>query len=416
MNFSTIYKYAPFFIYALCCMQLYNYVGFNSTIERLLCLVAQPVMMLVCFNQIRAKNSHPLYRYMQWILVSLFISIISAFFFWDQGLDLTYRSTAPMFSFLFFFYLCKKRPTIDTLENFIWFFCVAYCVMWLYALSQVPNLVFGVGEEDLVEENLSRGIIRLSFPGKAFIVLGFFLSVNKSYTTNKRYFIAIAAILFVVIVMQVVRQIIVLSALVAVGYIYFKNKRLSIAVGVVAILFFTLGNNIKLSDNSILGSLTLLTEMEVEENRTDENIRITDYKYFFGEYSKNIVTSIIGNGVPHSDSSYGHFYENLKEYDKMYLVDVGYAMMYAVTGVFGLVLFLLLFFKSALTKVPDELSYARMFMIYFIPANIAAAWYSRADWQLCMTICIYILMVYGRNRHVANSNSNTQLQQLRRYY
>ncbi len=398
MNSSTIYKYAPFFVYALCCMQFYNYVGFNATYVKLASFAIQPLMVLLCYNQLLRRSSHPLYQYMQWILISLLLSFVSAWVFWGQGAILTYRASATMFTILFFFYLCKRNPPIEFIEKFIWIFCIAYCVMWLYALSQVPNLVFGVGEDELVNEDMSRGIIRLSFPGKAFIVLGFFLSVNKLYTTKKKYFIAIAVLLFIVIVMQVVRQIIGWSALVVAGYIYFKNKKLSIAVGVVAILFFALGNNIKFSDNSILGSLTLLTERQVEENETNEDIRITEYKYFFGKYSKNIVTSIIGNGKPHSESSYGKANMNLMLYDRLFLSDVGYAMMYAVTGALGLVLYLLLFFKSALIKVPDELSYARMFMIYFIPANIAASWYAKPDWQLCMAISVYILMMYGQNK------------------
>lgn len=49
-------------------------------------------------------------------------------------------------------------------------------------------------------------------------------------------------------------------------------------------------------------------------------------------------------------------------------------------------------------QMPADLEYVRMFMLFLIPANIAASWYTTPDCQIAMAICIYIIMQYGRKR------------------
>ena len=58
--------------------------------------------------------------------------------------------------------------------------------------------------------------------------------------------------------------------------------------------------------------------------------------------------------------------------------------------------------------MPIELDYARMFMLFLIPANIGASWYSSPDCQISMVICIYIIIQYGKKQRkgiLAYSNS-----------
>ncbi len=399
LSSPRIYDYAFLFIYALCCMRFFDYVGFNFTYIKIISLIIQPLMVVLCFDQLLKRVSHPLYRYMQWILLSLLVSFVSAGIFWGQGLTLSYRAATSMFTLLFFFYICRKRPPISVIENFVLFWGILNCVLWLYAFSQLPYMIFGESEDGLVGENIiSRGIVRISVAGKSFVVMSLFLSINKFYTTHKRYFLAFVAVFSLFIVLAVIRQVIVCSALVVAGYVYFRNKTLSIAVVTILIVFLAFGGSVKFSDNSIADSLITLTEDQIEHNEVDEDTRITEYRYFFGEYSKNIITSLIGNGMPHTLSSYGRYYDKVRLSDGLFMSDVGYAMMYVVTGWLGLALYLLLFFRSALTKVPDKLSYARMFMIYMIPANIAASWYAMPDYQICMAVSVYILMMYGQDR------------------
>ena len=160
---------------------------------------------------------------------------------------------------------------------------------------------------------------------------------------------------------------------------------------------YTFIGNIKLSEDSILGSMVALTIKQNKENQyiNEEDIRITEYKYFMGDFSKNIITDIIGNGMPHFDSSYGKSYW-IRDHEKgLYLSDVGYAKMYAVNGLIGLCLYLFLFIYSLRKRIPKQLAYCKLVILFMMPANIAASWYSTVDGQIAVSICIYLIMVYS---------------------
>ena len=138
-----------------------------------------------------------------------------------------------------------------------------------------------------------------------------------------------------------------------------------------------------------------------------ENPRITEYRYFFNDWSKNIITSIFGNGVPHGLTSYGVYEENLKR-KGLFLSDVGYPSMYVYVGIIGLLLYIILFVKCTFQKLPKELFYVNMFMGFMIPANLAASWYNVPDTQLAICICTYLIYAYRKNPKSLNIEDNSQ--------
>ena len=61
------------------------------------------------------------------------------------------------------------------------------------------------------------------------------------------------------------------------------------------------------------------------------------------------------------------------------------------TGIIGLMLYLTLFTFCSLRNCRKQFMFARLFMIYFLFANITASWYFQIDGIICICICTYLL-------------------------
>ncbi len=406
-------QFALILLFCIVSFRFYNYIGFSNTVQKMPQFAAIALMVVYCYKELFSSgNKTSLFRVMQWIVFSLFISIFSAWIFWDQSPIQGYLTSSIMLTYVFFFYLYKTRPSVQLLETLILTLGFLYAILWIYAFTQIPFVVFGYDLNDgLVNMDESRGMIRIKFVGQISLILTYFLAVNKFYITKNKIFIAIAAFLFVILVFQLTRQLILWTAVVTLIYMYLKNRKIVMMIGAVAAVVLVSLGNIKFSNDNVIGALINQTQQQFETNNMsgEEDIRITEYKYFFFDWSKNIVTDLIGNGMPHGNSSYGRYYISLVDYKKLYLSDVGYAMMFVVQGLLGLFLYIILFIKCVRFQMPADLDYVRMFMLFMIPANIAASWFSGADSIISICICVYLIMQYGRRSNgkiLADSTSS----------
>jgi len=355
--------------------------------------------MMLSLKTFFKKSNDGIIKLVKLLVLSDVLAIFSAYVFWGQSFTLSWRSSALAFCIFLFFYLIKIDANIDFLKRVILLFGGLYCILWVYAMSRFPDPVFSTTADAEMSENLTRGIYRINFSGETFIIPCFFLALNNVYTKAKKkwLWLLLAAIFYLFIILQVTRQLILWTGVIAVIYIYVKNKRLVVTGLCVLLLayFLFFASSFKISDESILGSMLAVTENQIDNGSLEgEDTRTLEYKYFFSKYSKNIITDLIGNGMPHDDSSYGKRYLSIKDVEDFYLSDVGYASMFAVQGIFGLIIYLLIFLKSSLAKFPPDKQWLRMYMIFMILANIAASWYFTTDGQLLIAIITYLVYKY----------------------
>jgi hypothetical protein len=374
-----------------------------TNFRRMMLFVSVPVMFVYIWSEFIKKYKDKYFRIMRWIVISTMISIVMAWGFRDQSIILGYRATASAFVLLFFFYLCKRKLPLKFIEKYIWVLGILYILLWLFAMYKVPEIIFQMGDADVVSEDTSRGMIRINFVGRLSLILAYFMALNKYYETKEKKFIPIVVVLYLFIVFQLTRQLILWTAVVTIIYIFSKSKKVAIAFSILFVVFYMAIGTIQFSDDSIIGSMVNLTEQQAENNSIgDEDIRATEYKYFFTKWSNSLVTDIFGCGVPHSDSSYGMFEKRASDMG-LWLSDVGYGEMKVITGWLGLFLYLFLFISCLFVKMPSNLEYTKLFMGFMIPANIAADWYIKVDGQIAMVICAYLITRYRiRNNKIKN--------------
>ena len=178
---------------------------------------------------------------------------------------------------------------------------------------------------------------------------------------------------------------------------FLRAKKMAVSLAILFAIFYTGMSNIQFSDETIIGSMINISKLQAEGQLYDgEDPRVTEYKYFFSDYSKNIITDVFGNGVPNINTSYGK-YKAQQEMKGIYLSDVGYPSIYVFLGLIGLFVYVFLFIRGTFQKLPEELGYINMFMAFMIPANVAASWYMGADTQLALAICVYLIYIYRNN-------------------
>lgn len=360
------------------------------------------LIVIFTFGTFVSNNRDKFFKIIKYIVISVFVSFFSTYLFWGQGFLLTFRVVYPCFYLMVFFYLYKKDHPVQIIEKYVIFFGILYSIIWLYAVLFDMSLVMERLGDDADD---SRGMLRFRLAGGCMLYLSYFICLNKYRYERKYKYLALMVLFFAMMFFQLTRQLIVISFLVTILYIFAnKIKWLLLIVGVSLFLFKSIQT---IDPNKIsyepLRAMVVLSIQQAEENESgEENIRITAYKYFFSDFSPNIITNLFGNSFPHSESHYGRVEEKLKS-QGLFLSDVGYAEIYVTLGIIGLVLYILLFIICSFAKLPSELLYSKLYMIFMALYTIASNYYSMIDGQITIAICVYIIMKYRINA-IQNSN------------
>ncbi len=383
----------------------YKYVGFNDQIIKAIYFVVIPLLFLLVFPKLMMSYRELLYAALvRNVIITIIISMIMAYLVWGQSLLLSYRTTAKWLALIYFFVLLYVKPDIKFIQKIIWFFCIFYVVLWIYQMIKWPEIIF---TQRLEEEG--RGL-RLFIPGQGFLYLGFFYAIAKFKETTRIVWALIFSALFVVVILLLTRQRIIFSFLIALFYLLHNNKRAYLWFGLAILLSFYVGKSIIVEKDSSIGKLIALSEDDATAQKEgDENIRITEYRYFITQYSPNILTDILGNGVTHSESAYGKMDEQLQKSKSIYSSDVGYAEIFIRFGCLGLLLYIIMFYRIIKQNVPQEFMYAKLFMIYVMFNLIASQ--PMLTYIIEVSICLYILELCNLNNRneVEYSHHNIKL-------
>lgn len=391
-DFNTLFIY----IISLVFFRFYSWVELSPTIVKLCSFIAPIVIILQTKKILIRRTNNVMFNLMRWLFLSFCISIISSFIFWNQPLLNCYRASYSLFIILFFFYFYKSKLEPSFFYKYCYFFGFLYCILWTYAMLRFPTLTFG-NPDDEMSENMTRGMIRVNLTGILFLIICFFISLNNYIIRRKLLFLILGIFFYIFILLQLTRQLILWSSVVALLYFISKKTRMFIFLFLVSLICFMLFGKITLSDDSILGSMVELSESQYSNSISHgEDPRIMEYIYFFNNFSKSFITDIIGNGIPHMESSYGHMYANLIDTKGIYLSDVGYPTIFVYFGYIGLLLFISLYAKCLTSTIPPDLQWAKMFILFLFFANFTADWCLKPDGQLITSLCVYIIFRYKK--------------------
>jgi len=365
----------------------YGYIGISDKFSKALYFLIIPVVTVLVYKELLKKKQKNYSNIVRLLFFLTICSMLLSYIFWDQSLILSYRATAVNFGIIFFFYLKRNNPDISFIEKVIGILCITYLIAWSYGISQAPKFVVGIPSEfDLSNE---RGFYRIQIYGCGILELSFFLAINKFKETKSKIWMGVFFALFIIIVLHLTRQVIVLSFFFGLYFILKGKKHILTKLVLLAVVFF-LVSSIDVSKYPVLDALSQLTKNQIDQqNSGEEYIRFKEYKYFFTDFSKNVITDIFGNGVFHSESNYGKKVLMLASQEKYYAVDVGYADIFITLGALGLFFFLMIFYKVIKQKVPPQYEFAKIYIVYLFFINFGSSYIFFNVVLFC--ICLYIL-------------------------
>lgn len=360
---------------------------------------------LMAYRKKGMNTEYPKGAY-RFLIFGILIASIMASAFHSQSYDVSLVAILPyLLGYLFFFILGKYRVDTQLVEKALQLLTICSLGMYLTNLACFPNKIFGDSQE---EYDMSRGFARLGVPMIEIVVTYFFYSINQWIIYRKKkdvYWIILTAIL---IFMSLTRQVIALSAVLGFLFVMQKAswfKKLSVIACCLFVTYFVL------PQIPMVKTMIELSEQQSFENKNDEDIRVTAWRFYTSEFQSNELTPFLGNGVPsYGKSKWGNFVEQTTALrvdggNACFTVDVGWARFYWYFGGVATLGLILMFWKGIIRKKNIDkqyLSYSLTFIGLTAIASGSILYYSQ--------ICSLSLILYMAYASKENRNTHSQLQ------
>lgn len=395
-------KNLSFIIYILIVLSsltFYNPFGvISSTLGKFLFYISCTLGLIIAIKKgVNLRNSHYPKTIYKMIIYGILISTFMATIYQQQSFATTLIATLPYFlGYLVFFILMKLDIPKEQIRKALWIFCFIGMTTYLINLVSIPNLIFGEGRDEF---DSSRGFIRLSISSLELIVLFLLYSINQWIVTKKKKYLCLIALTATFIILSVVRQYIMISALLSLLLIL-NNSSITkkIFILVICFIFFT----VILPKIPMYQKMSEVTKEQVERNNSqEEDIRIQAWKFYTYEYQTNFLTAIFGNGTPSiGNSIWGNHFEQKTSREQggngCFYVDVGWAGFYWLFGIISTISLFILLIKGVLIYRPNNELYLKYWCLFLILSSIASA--PILFYKQIVSISTVLYLIYGRNK------------------
>ncbi len=290
------------------------------------------------------------------ILLGVFISSLAAEVYQNQALHLTLYQQRHMYAFLFYFLLIFIAPKPEWIINIIFYFGIFGGLFFLAQYLLYPTLI--------TDANifLDRGTIRMNLPGTYFMHIAFFLSVDRFFTTYKKWYGFGMVLLFLIAILSGFRSILALYVLITTGYLLFsKQVRNKIALfGLYTVIviagFFAF--------ESIIQEMIISAQREGSQGSS--YIRFRAAEYLLSINDNHTITYLTGNGEPTERSEYGLRMMMMSMYSGFYLSDIGILGFYIKFGLITALAVLFIILKLSFAKISREIFFIKLFFLFIL--------------------------------------------------
>jgi len=375
--------------------RFYSFIPIANTAIVKFAAMSMPIfMLLMSYKQLLNDRTNGFSKHVRVLVVLIAGSMFSAFIFLGQSFELSYRVTYIPLSYIFFFYLVKCRFTVEEVETYIILITSIYVILWVIAHIANPIPLFGgfndeegTGVYDS-EKLASRGFPRIAFAGFRFLPLTFFLFLIRYNRLKDKKYLLLTIGTAIVIFLHLTRGVILGTLLAYLLYIFEKRSTMRWWIIFIAVIVCV---SPQLLEGTIAGNLIEKTSESLDtSDGDDEDVRIREYKFYFTDYKKNVVTAFVGSGVAHMKSAFGAYEKYLADVKAFYASDVGYAQIYVYIGFIGLVIIGALCIKVLISKKVGN-QYARYYLLAVMIINIFQGYFFVIDGVLSISVALYLL-------------------------
>lgn len=342
----------------LCSIHFWRYYMIPPVFHNLTDLISLLVMGLSFVKVVQEKGQYFKVAIIIFI-VGVFANILSAKFNNGQAFRDTFLSFGPYYFILFYFFLHEQKIERKELENIIIAFALIYSVFYWYQLLVFPNRIFvGAMFAD-------RGTIRIKIEGSGFLMLAFFMVLNR-YLVNQKLINVFFALVFFVILLKGGFRSLTLGAVLMSGILFLRMLKHNPAnfalVGLAVVMFIGLLQTD--SAKQIIDNMMHASEKQKEMG--DQYIRKLEYNYFFHEYPANWSYYVVGGGLPGGYSEYSRKNGYMVREFGFFWVDLGLLGFFIVIGAIATLGILLYALRAFFIKVPPDSFYLNAFFGYLL--------------------------------------------------
>jgi hypothetical protein len=293
------------------------------------------------------------------LLIGIVLNAVSALVNNGQGMKDTLLSIGYFYMILVYFFLHEQKPDRKFLENTIIVFAVLYSLFYLMQASAFPRRLF--------YGNIfyDRGTLRAYFSGSGFLILGYFLLLNRFFLERKPWYI-LGSMFFLLILIKSGFRTYSAAAVLLSAIIYVKMVKYSPAnylmIVVVVILFMGL---LQLESTSTIIN-NMFKVSEEQKAMGERYIRVMARDYFMHAYPQNWSYYVFGGGFPGATGGYSKKMLFMVTEYGFYYSDIGLIGFYFVIGGVTLLGLLLYTIKSIFIKLTPDALYLNIFFVYLI--------------------------------------------------
>lgn len=296
------------------------------------------------------------------LIALMVISTFMAILIHEQPIVTSFISSLQyLFPFSFIFVLLWLRPDPDKLIRGIFILVGIGIVVYFINFRSFPNNVFG----EPLEEDLSRGILRVPIPYHLLLSLLFFYCINRYNLTSRPRWLILICFGAIMIILSVIRQVILIDF--ALGFLFFV-RRYSLVKKIIFGSVLLITGLVIFTSLPFYKDMMELSEEQYEDTAVNdkEDVRIGAWRYYAVEgVEENPETVLFGNGVVALKiSRWGKELLSFQEATGFLYADVswaGFIYQFGYIGTFTLLYILLTaIFKR---KGPD-----RLYLTYFLIA------------------------------------------------
>lgn len=355
--------YAAFLFIVLSTVAFFNYHAIlsESASKALFCLsVLIGGVVAAFYARGERRVSYPLAPWLM-LMGGLLVSVFMATLYHQQSLKVSFVTTLPvLLSYAtFVIFMRFDLPAEKVMRTYLVLAVVSAIVYFCNVLT-VPNNMFG---KPMLDIDDSRGIVRIYVIFLEMFSIMIFYVINRWLVDKKFKWVILGSFLLVMVVLSVIRQVIVytvlLSALFIMRRVSWKIKAL-ICGACVAIVVFVLPMI------PVYKALVELSEEQVDDNEEKEDIRITAWRFYTYDNQTGDLTPILGNGMPSfGNSVWGIAFDAETQDNGCFFVDVGWAGLYWLHGIFAVIGLLWLMGAALMRKKPENMQFVNYGIVYF---------------------------------------------------
>lgn len=285
------------------------------------------------------------------ILFGVFLSMFTAYTGHHQGFSTTI--VAQRFMYFYFLYMALHFIRISDidLEKIIIYLGITFVLFYAIQFIVYPTVIFDV------RTAVERGTVRIFLQGLSYVILAYFLILNKLFEEFSPGRLALLFIFFSIFIIMGTRQVILVMFLLTVMNVLF-SKRVKSKSLILLLVVASAVPIILIFQDIFLG---ILSVSQQQSEGFEEDIRVQAATFFLTELFPNQISYITGNGAPSTNSPYGQMIQMYMDVFRFYQSDVGIIGDYSKFGAFLVIGVLILLVRILISKISSEYTYIKYF-------------------------------------------------------